>query len=423
MLYRENKKNQENKKTPQRFEVFNSGVSNKLNNKLNSKLYNNKFFILQSNKTVKAFTLIELLVVIAIIGILSTLVIVALGNSRASARDAKRLNDLKAMANALELYYADNNAYPEADNFSPGATFEAGGVVYMSKVPNNPTPHTDGNCPDEEYRYISNSSQSYSIIACIGSNQSNLGAGGVTISSASGLQSVGSLNGLVLYLDASNPASYPGSGNTWYDLSGIVGNQTFVNGPPGFSPENGGVIDISMPQSILIGQPAELNFTPLNSFSMGGWAKVGQVDIWPGNLYNTNASFVGRGVTGGSVGIGFERNKDTSQHSVLTGSRAIAAIINYQAIQLENFYHFFYVYTPTFQYAYLNGTLYSTQNVSGSTGGSFTGNWGIFRDAALPGGNGRNIEGSIGSVKIYNRSLSHEEVLAEYNSTKNKFGL
>ena len=25
---------------------------------------------------------------------------------------------------------------------------------------------------------------------------------------------------LALYLDANNPASYPGTGNTWYDLSG-----------------------------------------------------------------------------------------------------------------------------------------------------------------------------------------------------------
>ncbi|WKZ25124.1 MAG: FISUMP domain-containing protein [Patescibacteria group bacterium] len=159
MLYKENKKNQENKKTPQIVEVFNSGVSSKLN----SRLYNNK-----------AFTLIELLVVIAIIGILSTLVIVALGNSRAGARDAKRLNDLKAMANALELYYADNNAYPEADNFSPGATFEAGGVVYMGKVPNNPTPHTDGNCPDNDYTYTQvESGQSYNISTCLGTQAQN----------------------------------------------------------------------------------------------------------------------------------------------------------------------------------------------------------------------------------------------------------
>ena len=37
-------------------------------------------------------------------------------------------------------------------------------------------------------------------------------------------------NGLVLALDAANPKSYPGSGTTWYDISGGNRNGTLVNG-------------------------------------------------------------------------------------------------------------------------------------------------------------------------------------------------
>ena len=33
-------------------------------------------------------------------------------------------------------------------------------------------------------------------------------------------------NGLVLHLDAGNNRSYPGSGTTWYDLSGLNNNGT-----------------------------------------------------------------------------------------------------------------------------------------------------------------------------------------------------
>ena len=47
-------------------------------------------------------------------------------------------------------------------------------------------------------------------------------------------------DGLVLCLDAGNRKSYPGSGTTWFDMSGQGNNGTLTNGPT-FSTTNGGL--------------------------------------------------------------------------------------------------------------------------------------------------------------------------------------
>ncbi len=61
------------------------------------------------NKQKKGFTLIELLVVIAIIGLLSSIVLVALGPARQKARDARRQSDIRQISLAMEMCYDDIN--------------------------------------------------------------------------------------------------------------------------------------------------------------------------------------------------------------------------------------------------------------------------------------------------------------------------
>ncbi len=60
----------------------------------------------------KGFTLIELLVVIAIIGLLASVVMSSLSNARTKARDTRRMQDLRQIQTALEMYYSSHNAYP-----------------------------------------------------------------------------------------------------------------------------------------------------------------------------------------------------------------------------------------------------------------------------------------------------------------------
>lgn len=134
----------------------------------------------------KGFTLIELLVVVAIIGLLSTLAVVALGNARQKARDARRLSDLKQMQTAFELYYTDQTAYPSGSGVTLGAGnyaclnstgFDATGCAspYMGQVPADPL-------STQSYVYtVASGTNSYTVTATLETTMSGL-SGGVTLS-------------------------------------------------------------------------------------------------------------------------------------------------------------------------------------------------------------------------------------------------
>jgi type IV pilus assembly protein PilA len=75
----------------------------------------------------QGFTLIELLVVMIIIGILAAIAIPVFLNQRRRAVDSSIKSDLRTIAQQLETYYADNQAYVVPTQTNPGDPVDVAG--------------------------------------------------------------------------------------------------------------------------------------------------------------------------------------------------------------------------------------------------------------------------------------------------------
>lgn len=96
----------------------------------------------------KGFTIVELLVVIVVIAILAAVTIVAYNGVQQRARDSARANNVQSIKSALEIYYADNNAYPAVcaggDNAGCAISSLSTALVptYISTIPADPNGST-----------------------------------------------------------------------------------------------------------------------------------------------------------------------------------------------------------------------------------------------------------------------------------------
>jgi prepilin-type N-terminal cleavage/methylation domain-containing protein len=97
----------------------------------------------------KAFTLVELAVVLLVIGILSGLLLRNLGGFTASARDQRRIGDLRNVSIYITNYYVRQGKYPTATTWSGLETElrNAGVLGYGINLPRDPL------SPNQDYSY------------------------------------------------------------------------------------------------------------------------------------------------------------------------------------------------------------------------------------------------------------------------------
>ncbi len=113
----------------------------------------------------KGFTLIELLVVIAIIGILAAALLVSLGSARASARDARRIADLRNVQSVLELYSNAKGSYPTETANASLSWDQLEAKIRSASIGVNSLPRDPG--PSNTYAYSYNSGGTSYILAAL----------------------------------------------------------------------------------------------------------------------------------------------------------------------------------------------------------------------------------------------------------------
>jgi len=225
-------------------------------------------------------------------------------------------------------------------------------------------------------------------------------------------------SGLVLCLDAADKNSYSGTGTTWKDLSGTGYIGTLTNGPT-FSNINGGTIVFDGTDDyISVSNPASLN-PGLSSFTIDAWVYQkdngynGIVEARGANLHGF--LFLLNYTTAGTVAFFLNTTTDIDQNiyystvatftDVLTWMN-VSAVVNRSANNI------------TF---YKNG-IQQGAAVSITSGGSVDpGSGYLYYIGGDLGGPDANI--NLSTIKQYNRTLSAQEILQNYNATKSRFGL
>lgn len=217
--------------------------------------------------------------------------------------------------------------------------------------------------------------------------------------------------GLVLYVDASIPSSYSGTGTTWYDLSPSGYNGT-LSGSTAYSSANGGYISTQSNTGYIdFGLSSAGSST--SAYTWGGWFNVPSFTNIPMARGNDRT---GGYPSGWNLATVFISNAFNA--SIITSTPGITQTnASYSSSPTINtWYNHICVWNPGVSLkVYINGVLRATTNTSNTVLRNSGSGWNSSNDAT-------NYNCSFGSMMVYNTVLSDAQILSNFNSTKTRFG-
>jgi hypothetical protein len=211
--------------------------------------------------------------------------------------------------------------------------------------------------------------------------------------------------GLTMYLDAANRASYPGSGTTWFDLSGNGNNGTLVNSPAyttissvqtfGFNGTNNRV-------SFSYQTPVQSNST---GFTWGCWLRA-------------NRNFDGDLVMGFRGTTPLQFYKMTTQKFEMYPAEVFAPVTTATWIYICGVWDGSGSSGGTNMKWYHNGVSVGLRDGDNPDFSPSAMTFNIGGDAAA----NEFFQGYISAAHIYNRAVSAAEVSSNFNAMKKYYG-
>ena len=211
-------------------------------------------------------------------------------------------------------------------------------------------------------------------------------------------------DGLVMYLDAANPRSYPGSGATLTDLSINKYTGTLINSPTFSSINQGGLV-----------------FNPVSSqyctTTLGGWPSDFTLEV----AINTSSVSSKQTVTGnysGAAGGGLEITAGAQWNFFVWNSGGVYAAVTVGTLSTSTNYIVTCTKLGTAMTLYQNSRQLGTATLTSSVINQSQPVY-IAKDYAQS----LYYNGTVYYVKIYSRALSQAEITQNFNAHRGRFGL
>jgi len=239
-------------------------------------------------------------------------------------------------------------------------------------------------------------------------------------------------DGLVLHLDAANVKSYPGSGTTWYDLSGNNYHASLLGSNPNPYIANGAV-NLEFDTEVYDTDTAGGDLVSVTSTYVANTDAPITYSCWfnqkSANREGKQTSVwlmgpVGTSPTGSGMGFGIGADNSSRHRRIYgisyneTNNQVIIGNLSTGGteILLDTWYMVSMVHNNTNVTFYINGEFDSTAACSGFAPLSNAFTIGLNRIYY-------HFGGQISNVTVYNRALSQSEIQQNFNALRGRYGI